>query len=203
MGITESQNAFGFMRFYLGLVHYPVYNKKYEEIASAVTTVDIHDLSRLARTYGVKQVFIITPLVDQQRLVQRVCKHWTEGYGATYNPHRREAIELVSISSSIEEAVSRIEKWEHARPIVMATDASRPAGRSISYDLAGRMLANGELIFLLFGTAWGLVRETLEKADYVLDPVWGGTDYNHLSVRTAAAIIIDRMADRIQIELKE
>ncbi len=184
------------MHLYLGLVHYPVYNKKYETIASAVTTVDVHDLSRLAKTYNAKGVLIITPLEDQQKLVSRIYEHWTKGFGARYNPHRKEAIELVKVCSSIEEATSQIEEIEKARPLLMATDASQTSGRTISYDQAREMLKNGELILLLFGTAWGLIEEVLEGADYVLEPVWGIEDYNHLSVRTAAAIIVDRIAGR-------
>ena len=50
------------MRLYIGLVHYPVYNKNRLRIASAITNFDLHDLSRAARTYGVKKFYVITPL---------------------------------------------------------------------------------------------------------------------------------------------
>ena len=55
------------------------------------------------------------------------------------------------------------------------------------------MLANGKAYVLIFGTAWGLTEEFISKADYVLEPIVGKTDYNHLSVRSAAAIIFDRL----------
>lgn len=42
---------------YLGLVHYPIYNKNMQVIATAVTNFDIHDISRTARTYEVKKYF--------------------------------------------------------------------------------------------------------------------------------------------------
>ncbi|MFO7784786.1 MAG: tRNA (guanosine(37)-N1)-methyltransferase TrmD, partial [Desulfatiglandales bacterium] len=70
------------LRLYIGLVHYPVYNKNGDTIASAVTTLDLHDLARLSATYGLKRFFIITPLEDQQELVERVIRHWTTGHGA-------------------------------------------------------------------------------------------------------------------------
>jgi hypothetical protein len=38
-----------------------------------------------------------------------------------------------------------------------------------------------------------LAEEFISKADYVLDPIAGTADYNHLSVRSAAAIIFDRL----------
>jgi hypothetical protein len=58
------------------------------------------------------------------------------------------------------------------------------------------MVRADRLMLLLFGTAWGLVEGMFEQADYLLDPVEGYTDYNHLSVRSAAAIILDRLAGR-------
>jgi hypothetical protein len=47
-------------------------------------------------------------------------------------------------------------------------------------------------ILLLLGTGWGLTETVLAQADHVLEPIMGRTDYNHLSVRSAAAIIFDR-----------
>jgi hypothetical protein len=47
---------------------------------------------------------------------------------------------------------------------------------------------------LLFGTAWGLDPTVIDTADYTLEPIRGRTDYNHLSVRSAVAIVVDRLA---------
>jgi len=49
---------------------------------------------------------------------------------------------------------------------------------------------------IVFGTGWGLTESILAQSDYVLEPIEGGTDYNHLSVRAAAAIIMDRLLGR-------
>ena len=54
----------------IALVHHPVVNKRGEIIGSAVTNLDIHDIARTARTYGVAEYFIATPYEDQQNLVQ-------------------------------------------------------------------------------------------------------------------------------------
>jgi hypothetical protein len=43
------------------------------------------------------------------------------------------------------------------------------------------------------GTGWGVTETILAQADHALEPIQGGTDYNHLSVRSAAAIILDRV----------
>ncbi|MBN1105792.1 MAG: RNA methyltransferase [Deltaproteobacteria bacterium] len=182
------------MRLYVGLVHYPVYNRNRERIASAITTVDIHDLSRVARTYGVKRFYVVTPLTDQRRLVGRILAHWKVGFGATYNPHRKEALDLVTVFSSLEEAVVDVGGIEGERPLLIATDAQRREEGSISYGMARQILRASHAVLLLFGTAWGLDREILERADYVLEPIIGVGRYNHLSVRTAAAITLDRLA---------
>ncbi|RLB42960.1 MAG: RNA methyltransferase [Deltaproteobacteria bacterium] len=184
------------MRLYLGLVHFPVYNKNRDTIASAVTTLDIHDISRLARTYGSKGFFVITPLKDQKRLVERIREHWTEGYGGLYNPDRKEALELVHLVDTVEYAREEITKIEGERPVLLATDASKGVGRTIGYKEARNLLEKNRPVCLCFGTAWGLHRSVLEAADYVLEPVYGPTEYNHLSVRAAASIIVDRLVGR-------
>jgi len=181
------------MKLYIGLVHYPVYNKNRQRIASAITNFDLHDLSRAARTYGVRRFYIITPLLDQQELAARILEHWKVGYGAAYNPDRKEAMELVRVCSSIREAVRDIGSLEGEAPLLIATDATRQEEKSLSYAAAKDLVQSSKAILLLFGTAWGLDREILESADYILDPIEGGTEYNHLSVRAAAAIILDRL----------
>jgi hypothetical protein len=184
------------MRLYVGLVHYPVYNKNRERIASAVTTVDLHDLARLARTYGVKRFYVITPLEDQQELAARVIRHWTEGYGATYNPNRKEALELVSVRSCVEDCEREIAEKEGEEPLFFTTDASAKKTAILSYEEALHMVRSDKVILLLFGTAWGLGQEIFDRAHYLLDPIRADTNYNHLSVRSAAAIILDRLAGR-------
>ena len=184
------------MRLYIGLLHYPVYNKNDQKIASAITNFDLHDLSRLARTYGVKKFFVITPLDDQQKLVERILLHWTNGYGARYNRYRKEAIEVMNIARSLEAAIDEIRKIEGEEPLLIATDASKQAGKPITYSEAIKILFSEKVVFIIFGTAWGLHEDVIKRADFVLDPIKGKSSYNHLSVRTAAGIILDRIAGR-------
>jgi len=185
------------LRLYMGLIHFPVYNKNYDRIASAITTLDIHDLARLAKTYGVKRLFIVTPLNDQQNLTRRILGHWIEGYGGQYNRHRKEALELVCVVPDLERAVEEIREIEGKTPLIVATDASNQKDRSMSYEKARGIIQEDKTVILLFGTAWGLHEEVMKKTDNILDPVAGKTGYNHLSVRTAAAIILDRLAGEI------
>ena len=47
---------------YIGLVHYPIYNKHMEVVTTALTNYDLHDIARTAKTYGVRTYFIIHPI---------------------------------------------------------------------------------------------------------------------------------------------
>jgi hypothetical protein len=42
-------------------------------------------------------------------------------------------------------------------------------------------------------TGYGLADTVLEQADALLEPIRGRDGYNHLSVRSAAAILFDRL----------
>jgi hypothetical protein len=169
-----------------------VYNRKREVIASAITNLDIHDLGRLAATYGLGRVYLISPLEDQRALARRIINHWVGGQGGKLNPDREIALKKVGIASELEEAIGDIEQNEGARPRVIATGA-RPLEGALGYDQARCIIRSGGPTLFLFGTAWGLASEIIQKADYCLSPIQGRTGYNHLSVRSAAAIILDRL----------
>jgi hypothetical protein len=112
--------------------------------------------------------------------------------GARYNPDRKAALKLVRIVESLEVALDELAGEGLARPVTVVTDA-RPHPRSISYGDLREMLKADREFLLVFGTAWGLTREFIEIADYVLAPITGPTSYNHLSVRSAASIVLDRL----------
>ncbi len=46
---------------------------------------------------------------------------------------------------------------------------------------------------VLFGTGYGLSDEVLKAADALLEPIGDPSDWNHLSVRGAVAIVLDRL----------
>jgi hypothetical protein len=179
-------------RLYLALVHHPVVNRMGETIASAVTNLDLHDIARAARTYGARGFFVATPLSDQRELARRIVFHWTRGAGAEYNPDRRSAMELVRVAGSLKEAVDAVGRIEREPPRVVATCA-QPHSRSITHAGLRDALGDGRPCLLVFGTAWGLAAEVIAAADEVLEPIRGGSDYNHLSVRSAVAIVLDRL----------
>jgi hypothetical protein len=169
-----------------------VVDKNGETIASAVTNLDLHDIARACRTYGVKIYYVITPLEDQMVLVNRILDHWTTGVGARFNPKRRQALERVRLRNTFAEMIADITDIEGCRPKTMATTARRHPG-SLSYRRLRKMLADPTPVVLAFGTAWGLSDEFMADADYILDPVAGVGRYNHLSVRSAVSIILDRL----------
>jgi hypothetical protein len=177
---------------YLALAHYPVIDKRGDVIASAVTNLDLHDISRAVRTYGVKSFYVITPLYDQQRLTREIISHWTKGNGAAYNPTRRSALELIKVKDSIANAAEEIKDIENEYPKTIVTSARRYPS-SIGYGRLRVIIESGNPHLLVLGTAWGLAESFIAEADYILDPIMGSTDYNHLSVRSAASIILDRL----------
>jgi hypothetical protein len=175
-------------------VHHPVYNRNGEVISAALTNLDLHDLARVAATYGVRRLFIVTPLDDQRELAARLIGHWVEGFGAKYNADRKAALGLVSVVARLDEAVAAIEAECGERPRLFATAARDGRWRVISYGELARSLRSGEApCLLLFGTASGMAEELLDQTDAVLPPIRGTGDYNHLSVRSAAAVILDRL----------
>ncbi len=178
---------------YVGLVHYPVYNKNKEIIATSVTNFDIHDISRTCRTYDVKKYFIITPVDAQQELTNRIIGYWQEGDGIEFNKNRKEAFENTVLSDSVKRAADKIREMEGKTPKIVTTSAKR-FPNTVSYTEMGKEIISDDSPYLiLFGTGWGLTDEMMEMSYKILEPVRGNTKYNHLSVRSAVSIILDRL----------
>lgn len=177
---------------HLALVHFPVYNKAGEIVTSSVTTLDVHDIARICRTYEIDSFFVVTPLKTQQELVGRVISHWLTGYGAKYNPTRKEALLLAQVSNSLEEAVRDVTDRVGKKPKTVITGA-KPFPQSITYECMREKLGKDEPHLLVFGTGWGLEKSIIRNADFVLNPIEGCGEYNHLPVRAAIAIIADRL----------
>ena len=180
---------------HLALIHYPVYNKIGETVTSSVTTLDVHDISRVARTFAVNSFYVVTPLKTQHQLVERLVKHWMTGYGAEYNPTRKEALLSTRVANSLKETIRNLKERHGREPVTVATGARR-FKKSIEFHRLREEIKTGKPILLLFGTGWGLEKSIFEEADYVLEPIDGGGEYNHLPVRAAVAIILDRLLAR-------
>lgn len=180
---------------YLALVHGPVVNKHGAPITTAVTGLNVHDIARTAATYGARGYYLVTPLEAQRRLVARITAHWREGHGAAYNLTRRDALEVVHVAATLEDAVRDVTAREGRPPRLVATSARRPKGTApISYArLREALKAGGPPVLVVFGTGWGLAPEALARADALLPPIHGPVPYNHLAVRAAVAVVLDRL----------
>lgn len=178
---------------YLALVHHPVANKKGEIIASALTTIDLHDIARAAITFGVRGFFVVTPLTDQQVLAHEVIDHWTAGVGGELNPFRKQALERIRVVPSFEAAVAEI-KQETGKPVTTVATSAAEGGRTVPLADVARTMGRGGMAHLIaFGTAWGLSEAFINDCDFLMEPIYGVNGYNHLSVRSAVSITLDRM----------
>lgn len=178
---------------YLALVHYPVYNKNSDIVCTSVTNFDIHDISRTSKTYGINQYHIIIPVAAQKDLTKRILGYWQDGAGGQFNPDREEAFNSTRVYDSIEISINEIEKKEGKKPIIVTTSA-KIFPNSISYkELGEKINTDDNPYLLLFGTGWGLTDEIMNMSDFILEPIRGDAKYNHLSVRSAVSIILDRL----------
>jgi tRNA (guanine37-N1)-methyltransferase len=192
----RSQLGLVHSRVYAALLHYPVYDKNRQVVTTAVTNMDIHDIARSGRTYGIRGFYVVTPVKALQKLALKIIEHWEEGYGSQYNITRKEALTLVRIRDTLDDVVIDIEQECGEKPVVVVTSA-KPGGNRTPFAALQDMLLKGTHPFLiLFGTGWGLTEAIFSQSDHVLQAIEGPTDYNHLSVRSAAAIVLDRLLGR-------
>jgi hypothetical protein len=179
-------------KLYIGLVHNPVLNQNNETITTSVTNLDIHDLARLALTYNLEKYFIIQPLQKQNSMINELLNYWTNGAGANYNKDRKKAILKVETVRSIEEVLDFVKAKENIIPKIIVTGAKKK-NNTVSFKYLRDKINEGGVYLILFGTGWGLAEEIFKQANYILEPIQGLNEYNHLSVRSAASIIIDRI----------
>ena len=175
----------------LALVHYPVLDKSGAIVTTSITNLDVHDIARSAFTFGVGPYFLVHPITAQRDLVVAVKRHWTEGSGARRIPDRQPPLSQVELAASLEEAKSAFssdcETW---------VTSAKPLPGAVDHNLArGRLQEPGPDVLLVFGTGWGLANSVVDAASVRLAPIVSPRldGYNHLSVRAAAAIFLDRL----------
>jgi len=184
----------------IALLHYPVYNRRGETVTAAVTNLDIHDIARAAVTFGVRRFYVVTPIEEQRILIGRIVNHWREGFGSRYNPWRKEAFGTIAVAASLDEAGEDLEKQTKKRAVMVATGASLKEP-FLTFSEMRRQIRTRDVPFLfLFGTGWGLADEAVRRADHRLEPIRGISGYNHLSVRSAVAIVLDRLTGGSQAD---
>jgi len=178
---------------YVALLHYPVYDKNGQIVTTAVTNMDIHDIARSGCTYGLSGFFVVTPVKALQKLALKIIEHWEVGYGSEYNATRKEALALVRICDTLDDAIIVIERETGFKPTLIATSARATGNRTSFEALRDMVKKEARPILILFGTGWGLTETILLQSEFVLEAIAGRKGYNHLSVRSAAAIILDRL----------
>ncbi|HNY64416.1 MAG TPA: RNA methyltransferase [Deltaproteobacteria bacterium] len=172
----------------VALLHWPCLDKNGEEIATAITNLDLHDLARVCLTYGINTLYIVHPNDAQLGFAGKIMDHWLQGYGGEYNPLRKRAFEAIQLVKDLED----VKRRTGAR--MVGTSAKGTEG-CISWSDA-RKLASDTDVCLVFGTGWGLAPRLLRSLDATIEPIDTGTGFNHLSVRSAVSIAIDRIVGR-------
>jgi hypothetical protein len=107
------------MKIAVGLIHWPIYDRQRTVVATNVTNLDVHDIARACRVYGIERYYIIHPMQDQHIFISRMLEHWRTGDGAKYNPMRKTSLTMVHTAESIEAAVR---DWGGS-PALVATHA--------------------------------------------------------------------------------
>jgi len=172
------------------LLHAPVLDRRGDTVLSAVTNLDLHDIARSAKTFGLGRFYVVTPLAEQQRLVLRLLDHWLEGHGAEYNPKRKQALELIRVCATVDDALDDWRREQGGEPLPILTGAAQQGNMSFR-DL--RSAIGQQPAMILLGTGWGIAPELYDRGWPVLCNIKGADEYNHLPVRAAAAIMFDRL----------
>jgi len=180
---------------FIALIHHPVVDRRGTIVASAITSLDIHDLARSARTYGVRAMYVAHPVKELRDFAQSIRDRWLEGHGRQFDSLRREALEQVEIVSDLDEAIASIGKLCGTPPVLVHTSARTHGGVSYA-QLRTELEREGPPHLILFGTGFGLAPAVADRAGRMLAPILGLGDYNHLSVRAAASIVLDRLRGR-------
>lgn len=183
-------------RLSLALVHHPVVDKFGQIYTTAITNMDVHDIARSSCTYGLDAYYLVTPITAQQDLARTMTEFWTEGSGRDRNQDRFSAMKLVHIAHDLEEAILTESAINGEPPLVITTSAKICPKKTISYQEGRKLIEAHKSTLLVFGTGHGLAPSIIERSDLVLEPLYGPGEYNHLSVRSAAAIILDRLKGR-------
>ena len=182
------------MNLHVVLLHDEMLDKQGDLVTTSLTMIDLHDIARSCCTYAIKTFYIAHPSPSLRKLARTLKNHWDVGYGATYNPNRKEALDNAVIVDSIDEMIHHIEQKHGCFPKLIATSAHQGEGRMSFNDCSEMMKKNSDQHYvLMLGTGWGMSEQLLSRTDYFLEPINGPTEYNHLSVRSALAIMLDRL----------
>jgi tRNA (guanine37-N1)-methyltransferase len=180
-------------RTHLALVHHPVVDRTGKVITTALTNFDVHDLARSSLTYGLAGYHIVTPITSQRDKAEHIASLWIHDEGGE---HRARALQLVRTAESLEAVIETLRD-----PTVVVTSARAESFPGVPRRSADELYAeastNSSPMLLVLGTGWGLADSLIPSVSRVLAPIEGASDWNHLSVRSAGAILLDRLFGRV------
>ena len=181
---------------FVALIHYPVLDRNGRTITSMITSLDLHDIARSARTYDVRAFYVIHPLAEQRDFAVKVMNHWRFDHGRLFDSRRREALDLIEVVANLDDAAAAAQTLSGAAPRLAYTSARAQNGIDFATLRAQLNLEAAAPVMLMLGTGFGLAPPMRDRADLILAPINGPGAYNHLSVRAAAAIMLDRLRGR-------
>jgi len=181
------------MRLHIALVHYPVLDRKGHRVTTSVTNLDIHDFVRIALTFDVEKAFMVTPITQQREMIQYVKDAWIGREDSSEKKIRSRAFARLEAVPSIEAVQNDILKRTGSAPFTITTSATKAEGTLSFAEAQQKISSQTKPSLLLFGTGWGLTPEVHQAADARLEPIRAHATYNHLPVRAAIAMILDRL----------
>jgi hypothetical protein len=188
----------------VGLMHYPIFNRNKEIVATTITHFDVHDIARICRSYGVKKYHLIHPALEQLMFVSRLKEHWSLGLGKDFNPLRAEAMKIVETAESLTSlkddqgfykvyATSAkdhlefprigfsglIEELKELKHNSVHQTVKNEAHRDSIPHLDSNSIATKKIL-IIFGTGSGLVKSVFEDCDALIEPIVGfeGSDFS-------------------------
>jgi tRNA (guanine37-N1)-methyltransferase len=184
-------------RTHIALVHHPVVDRTGAVITTSLTNFDIHDIARSAMTYGLGGYHIVTPVTVHRDKAAHIATLWM---GDEQGEHRAQALRLIRTADSIDMVVSELTTHYGQPPRIVATSARNDSFAGAARGSSAQLVAEASLdpapLLLLLGTGWGLAEALIPSVSQVLAPIEGDSSWNHLSVRSAAAVILDRLFGR-------
>ncbi|HET9993581.1 MAG TPA: tRNA (guanosine(37)-N1)-methyltransferase TrmD [Kofleriaceae bacterium] len=185
-------------RTHLALVHHPVVDRAGTVITTALTNFDIHDLARSTMTYGLAALHLITPVTSQRDKAEHIARLWM---GDDQGEHRARALELVRTADAIETVIATLAAESGHAPTVVATSAKASsfaaAPRRTPAELVAEHALDPAPLLILLGSGWGLAEALIPSVSRILTPIEGASEWNHLSVRSAGAVLLDRLFGRV------
>jgi tRNA (guanine37-N1)-methyltransferase len=178
----------------IALVHHPVLDRTGARVTTAVTNLDLHDIARSAATYGLAGYHVVTPVESQREKADHIATLWQE----EQKEWRAKALRLCTTVAAVDDSIALLTRQYGVAPVVAATSAD-PARFTFATRVTPEALVRelqespGVPLLVLFGTGWGLADAELTQVSRIITPISGRPAWNHLSVRSAVAILLDRL----------